>query len=52
MDQARLQLEREPKALPKLVIKDRGQGLFDYEAEDFVFENYEPHPHIAAPVAV
>jgi len=26
--------------------------LFDYEAEDFVFENYDPHPHIAAPVAV
>jgi len=34
------------------VIKDRGQCLFDYEAEDFVFENYEPHPHISAPVAV
>ena len=39
-------------ALPQLVIKDRGQGLFDYEADDFVFENYEPHPHISAPVAV
>jgi thymidylate synthase len=34
------------------VIKDRGQGLFGYEAEDFVFESYDPHPHIAAPVAV
>jgi thymidylate synthase len=52
LDQARLQLTREPKALPQLVIKDRGQGLFDYEPEDFVFENYEPHPHISAPVAV
>jgi thymidylate synthase len=38
--------------LPQLVIKDRGQSLFNYEAEDFVFENYDPHPHISAPVAV
>jgi len=52
LDQARLQLTLEPKPLPQLVIKDRGQGLFGYEAEDFLFENYEPHPHIAAPVAV
>jgi thymidylate synthase len=34
------------------VIKDRGQDIFGYEAEDFMFENYEPHPHISAPVAV
>ena len=52
LEQARLQLAREPRPLPRLVIKDRGQGLFDYEAEDFVFEAYDPHPHIAAPVAV
>ena len=52
LDQARLQLSREPRPLPQLVIKDRGQGLFDYEPEDFVFENYDPHPHISAPVAV
>ena len=52
LEQARLQLAREPRPLPRLVIKDRGQGLFDYEAEDFLFENYEPHPHISAPVAV
>jgi thymidylate synthase len=52
LDQARLQLSREPRLLPQLAVKDRGQGLFGYEAEDFVFENYDPHPHIAAPVAV
>jgi len=34
------------------VIKDRGQGLFGYEPEDFVVENDDPHPHISAPVAV
>ena len=52
LEQAQLQLAREPRSLPRLVIKDRGQGLFDYEPEDFVFENYDPHPHISAPVAV
>src|SRR5438270_857166 len=44
--------DRDPRALPRLVIKDRGQGLFGYESDDFLFENYEPHPHISAPVAV
>jgi len=52
LEQARLQLTRDPRPLPRLVIKDRGQDLFGYEADDFVFENYEPHPHISAPVAV
>jgi len=52
LDQARLQLEREPRPLPRLVLSDRGQGLFDYQPEDFAFESYDPHPHIAAPVAI
>ena len=52
LDQARLQLTREPRILPRLVIKDRGQGLFDYEPDDFIVEDYDPHPHISAPVAV
>lgn len=52
LDQACTQLDREPRELPRLILKDRGQTLYDYEAEDFVFEAYEPHPHIAAPVAI
>ena len=52
LEQARLQLTREPRPLPRLIVADRGQGLFDYEASDFAFEAYDPHPHIAAPVAV
>ena len=52
LEQAREQLSREPRALPKLVIEERGQGLFDYEPTDFSFEGYDPHPHIKAPVAV
>ena len=52
LEQARLQLERAPRPLPRLVLKDRGQGLFDYQPEDFAFDAYDPHPHISAPVAV
>ena len=52
LDQARLQLSREPRPLPTLTIKDRGQDLFGYEYEDFEIADYDPHPHIAAPVAV
>ncbi len=52
LDQARLQLSREPRPLPTLVMADRGQSIDAYEAEDFSFEGYDPHPHIAAPVAI
>ena len=52
LEQARLQLTREPRPLPQLILKDRGQSIFDHDPEDFVFEAYDPHPHISAPVAV
>jgi thymidylate synthase len=52
LEQARLQLSRAPRELPRLNLKDRGQSLFEYEPEDFSFDGYEPHPHIAAPVAI
>lgn len=52
IDQARLQLSRDPRPLPTLAIKDRGQSIDGYEPDDFAFEGYEPHPHIAAPVAI
>jgi thymidylate synthase len=46
------QLGREPKALPKLVIKRKPASIFEYELDDFTFEGYEPHPRIVAPIAV
>ncbi|MDX5627967.1 MULTISPECIES: thymidylate synthase [unclassified Brenneria] len=52
MEQTQLQLSREPRALPKLVIKRRPDTLFDYRFEDFEIEGYEPHPAIKAPVAI
>jgi thymidylate synthase len=52
LDQARLQLTRGTRPLPRLAMADRGQGIDDYQPEDFTFEGYDPHPHIAAPVAI
>ena len=52
LDQARLQLSREPRPLPTLAMADRGQAIDAYEPEDFAFEAYDPHPHIAAAVAI
>jgi len=52
LEQADLQLAREPLPPPRLAIKRRPQSLFDYRFEDFEILNYESHPHIAAKVAV
>lgn len=52
LEQAKLQLTREPKELPRLVIKRKPDSIFDYKFEDFEIEGYEPHPPIKAPVAI
>ncbi|HEY8579164.1 MAG TPA: thymidylate synthase [Beijerinckiaceae bacterium] len=52
LDQARLQLTREPRPLPTLRLSPHVRSLFDFRYEDIVFENYDPHPLIKAPVAV
>lgn len=46
------QLKREPKALPKLLIKRKPESIFKYELEDFEFEGYDPYPGIKAPIAI
>lgn len=46
------QLRREPRALPRLSIPRLPASLFDYKLEDFLFEGYDPHPAIRAPIAV
>jgi len=46
------QLRRKPRPLPRLTIGRRPPSLFDYELEDFLFEGYDPHPAIPAPIAV
>ena len=50
-DQARLQLSREPRALPTLTLNKK-PSIFDYTFEDFDIAGYDPHPAIAAPIAV
>jgi thymidylate synthase len=52
LEQARLQLSREPYPLPRLVIHRRPNTLFDYRFDDFEIVDYQSHPHIKAPVAV
>lgn len=52
LEQAELQLSREPRPLPTLRIEPSVRSIFDFEYEHFRLENYEPHPHISAPVAV
>jgi thymidylate synthase len=52
LEQARLQLSREPRALPTMVIRRVPASVFEYQYEDFALEGYDPHPRIAAPVAV
>ena len=52
LEQADLQLAREPRPLPTLAILRRPPSLFDYAFDDFDFRGYDPHPAIRAPVAV
>jgi len=52
MDQTRLQLSREPRALPRMRINPAVKDLFAFRLEDFTLDSYDPHPHIAADVSV
>jgi thymidylate synthase len=52
LEQARLQLSREPRALPTMALNPEVTSLFDFRFEDFSLSGYNPHPHIAAAVAV
>ena len=52
LEQAKLQLSREPRPLPQMKINPHIKNIFDFTFEDFTLENYDPHPHIKADVAV
>lgn len=52
LEQAKLQLSREPRELPQMKINPAVKNIFDFKFEDFELLNYDPHPHIKAAVAV
>ncbi|TXI90225.1 MAG: thymidylate synthase [Chryseobacterium sp.] len=51
-EQVNRQLGREPKALPTMKLNPDVKNIFDFDFEDFILENYDPHPGIKAPVAI
>ncbi len=52
LEQARLQLSREPRNLPTMTINPEVKDIFGFRFEDFTLTDYDPHPHIKAQVAV
>ncbi|PMC39246.1 thymidylate synthase [Bacillus sp. UMB0899] len=52
IEQVKEQLQRDPRQLPTLTIKREVKSIFDFSLDDFVFENYNPHPHIKGVVSV
>lgn len=52
IEQVKLQLTREPRPLPKMIINPEVKSIFDFKYEDFELQDYNPHPHIPGIVAV
>ena len=52
LEQAKLQLSREPKGLPTMHINPKIKNIFEFKYEDFKLENYQAHPGIKAPIAI
>ena len=52
LEQTMLQLSRDPRKLPRMIINPEVNNLFEFAFDDFELVDYDPHPHIKAPVAV
>src|SRR5256885_928912 len=52
LEQARLQLTRDPRSLPSMTLNPAVKSIFDFRFGDFTLEHYDPHPSIKAPIAV
>jgi thymidylate synthase len=52
LEQARLQLTRDPRPLPQMKLLRKAESIFDFRYEDFELRDYDPHPHIKAKVSV
>lgn len=51
-EQVRLQLTRDPRPLPSVKLNPEITSVFDFRFEDFLLENYDPHPHIKGAISV
>jgi thymidylate synthase len=51
-EQVNLQLSREPRPYPKMILNDKVKSIFDFKYEDFILENYDPYPLIKAPISI
>ena len=51
-EQAAEQLSRSPRALPKVTLNPAIESIFDFRFHDFTVDEYDPHPHIKAPISV
>jgi thymidylate synthase len=51
-EQVELQLSREPRPLPKMILNPDVKNIFDFKFEDFTLVDYNPHPHIKGAVAI
>lgn len=52
LEQVKLQLTREPRTLPKMIINPKVKSIFDFKYEDFELKDYNPHPHISGRISV
>ncbi len=52
LDQAKLQLSRTPRSIPKIILNPAVKDIFQFDFEDFELKDYDPHPHIKAQVSV
>ena len=52
MEQIELQLSRDVRALPKMILNPDVKSIFDFKFEDFTLVDYNPHPHIKGVVAI
>jgi len=52
LEQVKLQLSREPRPYPKMILNETVTSIFDFKYKDFILEGYNPHPHIKAPIAI
>ena len=52
MEQIELQLSRDVRALPKMILNPDVKSIFDFKFEDFTLVDYNPHPHIKGAVAI